>query len=53
MNAHNYLLALLLMMMALHSCESPVSLDGGHQALAVATIYLNRHIQYPVSLQLC
>ncbi|WP_156948303.1 hypothetical protein [Marinobacterium jannaschii] len=50
MNAHNALLALLLVLMALNSCESPVTVAMGGQGQAVATIYLDRQLQLPLSL---
>ncbi len=50
MNAHHYLLALVLLLMALNSCESPLTAASGRQTQAIATIYLDRPLPLALSL---
>jgi len=50
MNAHNYLLALLLVLMALNSCEPTETAATGRQSQVVATIFVDR--QLPLSFRL-
>jgi len=52
MNAYNTLLALILVLMALNSCEPMLMVKVAPQALVAAAIYLHRRPEIPACLKL-